>query len=519
MSKPPPIPPHRTDPQPGSAEQRRTSRRRFLEAGLAAATLPIGAGVFAARPAAAAQPTADATGSRPNLLILMTDQERTEVVLPSGFSLPARDRVASDGVTFGLHHTPTAPCSPARSTVFTGLHAPVNGVLDNVGAAQPDLSATIPTLGTMVKAAGYHTCYIGKWHLTQNITTDPAYLTPYGFDEAIDLLAGGTPNEGTQQDPGVAQQAEAWLAAHAADSQPWLCVVSFVNPHDMMFCPRFYRLDDVPDYGAAVPTNFESDLSSKPPVQTVWRGENEAVGGAMPNAVAAPDDAHQWRQWGNWYLELLRRTDVLMSGVLDALDASGRAADTVVVRLADHGEMGGGHGLRQKGAMIYQENLRVPLVIADPRRPATHGSTSTALTSHIDVVPTLASLAGIDATAFGPLVGHDLTVLLDQPGGSVRTSLLVTSDATSSGLGLPGLRYCIRGVLTARYSFGRYTTPDGIDSPPSGYTFECYDRLADPGELHNLANDPSRASLLKDLNDLVNQLIADELQVGGTAHA
>ena len=206
----------------------------------------------------------------PNILLFITDQERTDVVLPSGFALPARARVAADGVRFAMHHTPTAPCSPARSTLFTGLQVPVNGVLDNIGQNQQELSPSIPTLGTILKGAGYRTCYIGKWHLSA-ITTDPACLVPYGFDESIDLLGGGFPDEGSTQDPGVAGHAQDWITAHAADIQPWLLVVSLVNPHDMMFCPRFYRLDDVPDHGAAVPLNFERDLSSKPPVQTVWR--------------------------------------------------------------------------------------------------------------------------------------------------------------------------------------------------------------------------------------------------------
>lgn len=466
-------------------------------------------------------PTAQATTTRPNVLLLMTDQERADVALPDGFTLPVRASLARRGVSFGMHHTPTAPCSPARSTIFTGLQAPANGILDNVGNteytglstfgndnANPSLSTTIPTVGTVLRAAGYRTSYIGKWHLSDPVADDSGALSAYGFDEAIDILGGGSPNEGLEHDPGVAEHAQSWLRAHRNDSQPWLCVVSLINPHDMMFCPRFYRLEDVPDHGAAVPENFQSDLSSKPRVHTLWRAENLAVGGFMPNEVSSAPARRQWQQWGNWYLELLRRTDRLLGMVLSALDG-GQHADTVVIQMADHGEMGGAHGLRQKGAMIYRENLRVPLVIADPRRPQTHGAHTRSLTSHVDLLPTLAALTG--AQVPDSTVGRDLTPVLDSPAHTVRDALLITSDAKSSG-GLPGVNYCIRGVITERYSFGRYSTADHLVGPSTTWEYELYDRHNDPLELRNLAHSSPATSPIAELNVVTDQLISRELR-------
>ncbi|MFF0531902.1 sulfatase-like hydrolase/transferase [Nocardia amikacinitolerans] len=481
--------------------------------------------MMAAAPVLAAAPIPRAVAApasrRPNILVVMTDQERADVALPPGFSLPARDRIAATGVRFAMHHTPTAPCSPARSTFFTGRQAPVTGMLDNVRGSEPmgallgameafspNLDATIPTLGTVLRGAGYRTAYIGKWHLSDPVGPEPTALSQYGFDEALDILSGGGPNEGTHEDPGVVDQAVGWLRGRAGAPEPWLCVVSMVNPHDMMFCPRFYRLEDVPDYGAAVPANFESDLSTKPRVQTAWRTANSLVGGVMPEEVTSPLAQRQWRQWGNWYLELLRRTDELIDRVLGALDDSGAAADTVVVRVADHGELGGAHGLRQKGAMIYRENNRVPLVIADPRNPGTHGTTATGLTSHVDLVPTLAALAG--ATP-GPVAGRDLTPLLTDPGRTVREALLLTSDAKSSGGLLPDVGYCLRGAITPRYSFARYATPEKLSGPRSEFEYELYDRQEDPLELRNLAHAGGAPNLVAELNDLVDSLIAQEL--------
>ncbi|WP_043719225.1 sulfatase-like hydrolase/transferase [Nocardia asiatica] len=503
------------DPDQFRARPPAPSRRQVL-AMMAAATVPALSGVPTEATAAPA--------ARPNILVIMTDQERADVVLPAGFALPARDRVAAAGVRFAMHHSPTAPCSPARSAFFTGSHAPVTGMTDNVrgndliGAAlgplhawSPNLDTAIPTIGTVLKNAGYRTAYIGKWHLSEPVGTDSAALSAYGFDEAYDILSGGGPNEGAHEDPGVVENAVAWLRRHGGDAQPWLCVVSMVNPHDMMYCPRFYRLADVPDHGADVPPNFESDLSAKPRVQTVWRTMNEVVGGRMPNEVDSPLGRTHWRQWGNWYLELLRRTDELMTDVLDALDHSGGAGNTVVVRVADHGELGGAHALRQKGAMIYRENNRVPLVIADPRNPATHGATTAALTSHIDLVPTLAALAGIGGVA-GALVGKDLTPLLTDPAGALRDAILLTSDAESSGGQAPGVEYCLRGAVTPRYSFARYSTPHRISGPREEFDYELYDRQEDPHEMRNLAHNGGAAELVGEMNDLVDSLIARELR-------
>ncbi|MFC9997125.1 sulfatase-like hydrolase/transferase [Nocardia sp. NPDC127526] len=469
-------------------------------------------------------PASAASADRPNILVLMTDQERADVVLPSGFSLPARARLQAAGVRFAMHHTPTAPCSPARSAFFTGLHAPVSGMRDNVRgndlmgtvlgplhAWSPDLDTGIPTLGTVLRQQGYRTAYIGKWHLSEPVGAEPTALSAYGFDEAVDLLGGGSPNEGMREDPGVVDHAIDWLRRHGDDPEPWLCVVSLVNPHDMMYCPRFYRLEDVPNYGADVPPNFESDLSTKPRVQSVWRAMNEAVGGLMPNEVSSEQGRRQWRQWGNWYLELLRRTDELLARLLDGLDQCGRAGDTVVVQVADHGELGGAHGLRQKGAMIYRENNRVPLVISDPRNPATHGKTVTALTSHVDLVPTLASIAGAGAGTVPPVAGRDLTPLLANPDATVRSALLLTSDAKSSGGQVPGVNYFMRGAITPRYSFGRYSTERNLEGPRSDYEYELYDRQEDPLELHNLAHNDGAAALVSQLNDLVDSLVAQEL--------
>ena len=481
----------------------RTTRRGFLALTAAATAAPL-VDAFGLPTA----PASAASASQPNILLFITDEERQNVARPSGYTLPARDLLSLTGTRFTRHHTPTTPCSPARSVLFTGVHAPVNGVKDNLSGNEA-LSTHFPTIGTMLKAAGYHTAYIGKWHLSKVSGQNAGELQRWGFDEAIDILGGGGPNGGQNYDGGVASHATAWLNKHAHDSKPWLLIVSLINPHDIMWCPTAYSLQSVPDMGAVVPSNFETptQLKSKPSMQNAWLTGCQALGGLMPTTLTSAGASDAWRRYGNWYLHLLQRTDTLMMQVIKSISANKLSAQTVVIHVADHGEMGGAHGLRQKGAMMYQENLRVPLVICDPRRPSSHATSTYALTSHIDLAPTIAGLvSGVKAPA-GP--GYSLVPLIDRKASTVRDMLLVTIDSLSAGLYEPQQKSFVRGLIAEQYTYGRYTLPTQVNDPRAARERELYDRYADPGELHNLAG--SQASLVNLCDALLDNLIASEL--------
>ena len=141
-----------------------------------------------------------------------------------------------------------------------------------------------------------------------------------------------------------------------------------------------------------------------------------------------PDDEH-WRVGMNFYLNCIRDVDRHIEVVLDALLASGEADRTIVIMTADHGEMAGSHGLRQKGNLPYDENTHVPLVIAHPDFV---GCTSTdTLASAVDIAPTLLAFAGLSeddiAQQCPELGGHSLLPALG--GTAVRDGVLVAIES------------------------------------------------------------------------------------------
>ena len=329
--------------------------------------------------------------------------------------------------------------------------------------------------------------------------------------------------------------------------------VNFVNPHDIMSFDYGGRSPvqlppnlahavvvkppaDIPMYAPQwdfeLPSNWTDDLSGAAPAMHEYR--------AMTDTAFGPvlDDEH-WRAGMNFYLNCLRDVDRNIEVVLDALQASGQADRTVVVLTADHGEMAGSHGLRQKGNLPYDENIHVPMVVA---HPDFRGDTTTeALASAVDVAPTLLAMAGLDEAAiadgYPDLGGHSLLPALG--GTAVRGGVLVAIESVvtldgsfwehfadpdvaqriASGDLRPDWRK--RGFLRAysdeRYTLARYFSPlepnrpGDIDALFARNDVLLYDRANDPGELTNLASDPAHRTVLEDCNRKLEALITSEI--------
>ena len=150
-----------------------------------------------------------------NILLVVSDQERERSWLPPSVSLPWRERLLREGLEMANHWTHSSPCSPSRSTMMTGRYLPGHGVVDNcIFEHHVSLDTSIPTIGSMLRDAGYRSSYIGKWHLTVG-PTPPMEAYGYSDWEGNDRHFMGWAGTGVAFDPVIADSAAAWLRANA----------------------------------------------------------------------------------------------------------------------------------------------------------------------------------------------------------------------------------------------------------------------------------------------------------------
>jgi arylsulfatase A-like enzyme len=490
-------------------------------------------------------------GKQPNILFVISDQERDWGWLPPSVRLPWRERLAAEGLTLGNHYTHSSPCSPSRTTIHTGLHVPVHGVLDNtVFPWNTSLDTAVPTIGSTLRQAGYRSSYIGKWHLTYG-PTPPMEAYGYSDWEGNDQHFMGWAGTGVHFDPVIADNAAHWLTENATGlDQPWFLTVALVNPHDVMWYPI-----DQPDYRAAhpdeleaarallaaskwmdgevvpaydddyaevvdrLPENFGDDLISKPACHRQWRWDQQhSIWGYID-----PGDPRAWRRHLDYYVRLHELADESLGRVLGALETSGAWDDTIVVFTSDHGDMCGSHGLRSKGPFVYDEIMKVPAVVKAPGLTAP-GATTDALTSHVDLARTICGLAGAEPAP--GMQGVDLGPVLADPAASVRDQVLFC-HATVHTSNIRTTRWQIRGSYDGRYKYARYfgvggglpnddlsgkPTPMlyGADAAFEDHEHELYDLQEDPHELVNLAHDRGRRAELRRRFDDLRALEARE---------
>jgi arylsulfatase len=491
-----------------------TTRREALRAGAAGAAgaaVALGTGAVGRSTAQAA----DGSPRKPNVLILMCDQERYPQWTPE-LPVPARDWIDERGVSFERFHHTAVQCSSSRACFWTGLYVPQNGIFGNfLQSWQFSLDPRIPTLGDLMRDQGYMTAYYGKWHLSMagvSVPEGPSenlasnYLGPYGFDyseQSLSLEPAGY-NDGIYNDPIWTKQGVDWLREHGGQEQPWLCVVSLLNPHDIAYFPRGYSADVTrPDWQVKLPLNFEDDPQTKPTVHGQYAAGAALIRGSIPD-----EDRATWLRLMNTYCDLVVNTDDNLGAIVKALHQSGGMDDTVIIRTADHGELGASHRGVGKGPTIYDEQLRMPLSISWPARFASRGARTPALAEAVDLVPTCLELSGLeDPVARYPwLRGQSLVPALEDPAGAkgkdftVSTCDEVWSPQDFGGFGKAWKRH-VRAALSGRFKVARYVAMTG--DPQKEHTdeqeYELYDLVEDPYELRNLAGDPAYKPLLDDM--------------------
>jgi arylsulfatase A-like enzyme len=392
------------------------------------------------------------TTERPDVIIVMTDEERAippyetdDVRTWRQRTLTGRRWFDENGVSFTRHYTGSLACVPSRPTIFTGQYPDLHGVTqtDGIGKVFDDSRmrwlrrGEVPTLGNWFRAAGYDTHYDGKWHISHADLDDAATggvlatndnegvvdqqavqryldadpLAPFGFSGWVgpEPHGAGLANSGVRRDTLIADRVVAWLEdryarRRAGDTEalrPFLLVASFVNPHDIVLFPTWVvrsplkssHLDPPPVEPA--PTADE-DLRTKPAAQIAFREAYYSGYGPAPAVKAIYDRNGQ--RYRDLYYRLHAEVDAPLDRVRRAVTSG--SDDAVLVRTSDHGDLLGAHGgLHQKWFNLYDEATRVPFVIARVGRQTTAARVVDAPTSHVAIVPTLLGAAGVDVDA------------------------------------------------------------------------------------------------------------------------
>jgi arylsulfatase A-like enzyme len=308
--------------------------------------------------------------SKPNILILMTDQQQHAMLSCAGtpwVSTPHMDRLAEGGARFTRAYCADPVCVPSRFSMFTGRMPSAIGMRGNGGRNlhqfTPEHDAT--GLGHCLRRAGYETLYGGKVHWPINLTPERLGWSYYCKDER-EVLA-----------------VEASDLLHRQKTQPWAMVVSLINPHDICYKAirafasakqdfhlleigkhEIWNLDEAlkPPAGVSQETFLREHLPPLPANWNIQSDESELVEKVLGER---PFKLQARRQWGEqewrlhrWaYARLTERVDRQIGVVLDALQTSGQAENTLVIMTSDHGDHAGSHRLEHK-TFFYDEAAR-----------------------------------------------------------------------------------------------------------------------------------------------------------------
>lgn len=485
---------------------------------------------------------------RPNILFIFSDDHALDAISAYGGPLrdvaptPNLDRIAKEGAIFTRSYCCNSICGPSRAAILTGKHSHVNGFVDNSAAFDPN-QTTFPKL---LQKEGYQTAIVGKWHLR---------TTPQGFDYWEVLPGQGSyyNPDFLQQDGGrkkytgyvtdiVTERALGWLQEGRDDDKPFVLMCQHKAPH-RNWSPALRHADlwddvDLPEpetlfdaYENRHPSlkkqrmeiaddffwGWDMKLSGDPRYPEYFRpglpngeyrrmneaqkkewdasyqAENEAMLAAIESGQLKGKDVTRWKyqRYLKDYLRCIRSVDEGVGKILDYLDESGLAENTIVIYSSDQGFYLGEHGWYDKRWM-FEESFAMPFLIRWPGvvKP---GTRSEALIQNIDYAPTFLEVAGADIPE--TVQGRSLLPVLKAAGRAPadwREGLYYyySGEAVHSVAAHDG-------VSNGRYKLMYF---------PIDQSWNLFDLKKDPKEMKSFHDDPAYAKVLKRMKKLYLEL-------------
>jgi len=459
---------------------------------------------------------------RPNILFIFTDDHATHAISAYGSKInktPHLDRIANEGMIFNNCFCTNSICAPSRAVILTGKHSHLNSVPTN----RERFDGSQTTFPKLLQNAGYQTAMIGKWHLKSD---------PTGFDYWKVLLGQGPyynpplkTRDGVEKHTGyttevITDEAMNWLKNDREEEKPFMLMLQHKAPHrNWQPGPDYLNMYDdttIPepetlfdDYDTKTSANKtqtmtikehlnQRDLKLVPPGNLTeeqleqWNAAYGPKNEAFEEASLEGDDLIRWKyqRYIKDYLRCIASVDDQVGRVLDYLDETGLAANTIVIYSSDQGFYLGDHGWFDKRWM-YEESLRMPLMVRWPG-VIEPGSSSDDLVQNLDFAETFLDIAG--------------TGIPDEMQGQSLVPLLkgTTPDDWRDAIyyhyhEFPGAHSVRKhyGVRTGRYKLIYYYEID---------EWELFDLREDFEELNNVYGNPEYASVVERLKNKLKQL-------------
>lgn len=454
--------------------------------------------------------TAPHPRKRPNFLFMMADDHAAHAIGAYGSRInktPNIDRIAQGGARLDHCFCTNAICTPSRAAIMTGQY----GHMTNMrGWANIDSSRPVQTQ-KLLRTAGYSTAIVGKWHLGNGGISDPA-----GFDYWEVLPDQGVYNDpkfltekGKTQHTGyvteiITDLALNWLKEGRDKDKPFYLCVHHKAPHrNWVPSKKYEHLYD----GVEIPQpeTFNDDYAGRPAAEgakmRVTRDLNlDDTKGAKPPEGLSEKERRDWyyQTYIKDYLRCVQSVDDSVGRLLDYLDESGLAEDTVVVYTSDQGFFLGDHDWFDK-RFFYEESIKMPFLVRYPREIKA-GSVHEEFLTNVDFAPTFLDYAGVAIPAKMQGVSGRAMLRGETP-PDWQTTFYYRYWVNGDQHNTPA-HYGVRTATHKLIYF--YCKPLGVAgatelNPPVAPYWELYDLRNDPHEMHNIYNDPANAEIIRTL--------------------